>query len=299
MSWLQALTGDTSWTRLLVMALDIFVVFYLIYRVLLIIRGTRAQQMVLGIAILGFAFFIAERLQMTTLSWILNSIISYFIIIIIVLFQQDIRRGLTRLGQVMQSGQSYQLVHVVDEVVSALMQLAKQRTGAIVVFEREAGISAFAEHGKDLDARVSRELVMALFVPSRINALHDGAVVVNKRLRISRAGVLLPLSQQVSLAGDLGTRHRAAIGITEETDAIALVVSEERGEVSLCLKGSIARDLEEEEVRNALSSLFDSEKETKKVEEEAKAAAEIGKAFAGLAGTVDEPSERGTHGKGS
>ena len=276
---------DVSARDVLVTCLDIFIVYYAIYRVLLTIKGTRAAQMVIGIVLIGAGFFVAERLEMTTVSWLLDNFINYFIIIIIVVFQQDIRRGLMRLGQnVVPFGRTHAITHALDEVLAAAEHLAKARMGGIVVFERDAEIGQFIDHGQVIDAAVSQELLVALFVPSRDNELHDGAVVIDKNLRIGYAGAVLPLSRSLQLAKEFGTRHRAALGITEETDAVALVISEERGEVSLCFKGSIARDLETETLRTALQGLFDHEKGTPSLTaEEAHAAAAISKAVAALA----------------
>jgi diadenylate cyclase len=281
--FLENIFDELSVRTVLVTCLDILIVYYVIYRVLLTIKGTRAAQMVIGIVLIGASFFVAERLEMTTVSWLLDSFINYFIIIVIVVFQQDIRRGLMRLGQnVVPFGKTHQLSHALDEVLSAAEQLAKARMGGIVVFEREAELKQFVDHGHAIDARVSRELVVSLFVPSRDNELHDGAVIVDKNLRIARAGVVLPLSRSTALSSKLGTRHRAALGITEETDAVAVVISEERGEISLCFKGNIARDLETETLRRALQDLFD-EESTVEVAQEAQAAADISRAVAALA----------------
>lgn len=276
---------DMSARDVLVTCLDILIVYYVIYRVLLTIKGTRAAQMVIGIVLIGAGFFAAERLHMTTVSWLLDNFITYFIIIIIVVFQQDIRRGLMKLGQnVVPFGRTHALAHALDEVIAAADHLAKARIGGIVVFEREADVADFVDHGEIIDARVSRELLTTLFVPSRDNELHDGAVIIGKNLRIHMAGALLPLSRSLNLAKDFGTRHRAALGISEETDAVVLVISEERGEVSLCFRGNIARDLEMETLRSALQDLFEQEKSSSKLADEAVAAAEISKAMAALAG---------------
>lgn len=283
-----ALFDGLSVRSVLVTLVDIFIVYYVIYRVLLTIKGTRAAQMVIGIVLIGACFFVAERLDMTTVSWLLDNFINYFIIIIIVVFQQDIRRGLMRIGQnVVPFGKTHQLAHALDEVLAAAQHLARARMGGIVVFEREAEIKQFVDAGKIIDSRVSKELLVSLFVPSRDNELHDGAVIINKNLRLERAGVLLPLSRTPKLTQELGTRHRAALGITEETDAVALVISEERGEISLCFKGNIARDLEIDTLRSALQDLFQ-EETTIEVADEAKAAGEISKAMAALADAADK-----------
>ncbi len=269
--------------RALITCLDILIVYYVIYRVLLTIKGTRAAQMVIAIVLLGAASFVAERVDMSIVSWLLDNFFNYFIIIIIVLFQQDIRRALMRIGQnVVPFGRTHQLSHALDEVLSAAQHLARARVGGIVVFEREARLKQFIDAGQDLDAIVSKELLVALFVPSRDNELHDGAVVINRELRIEQAGGVLPLSRSSELGQEYGTRHRAALGITEETDAVALVISEERGEISLCFKGNIARDLDVDVLRERMQLLFDEEANVR-VAGEAEAAASIGRAVAALA----------------
>lgn len=276
-----------------VTCLDIFIVYYIIYRILLTIKGTRAAQMVVGIVLIGASFLVAERLEMTTVSWLLDNFINYFIIIVIVVFQQDIRRGLMRIGQnVVAFGRPQQVAYALDEVIAAAEHLAKARIGGIVVFERDADLKDFIDHGTAIDARVSKELLVALFVPSRDNELHDGAVIINKGLRIRQAGTVLPLSRSKSLSQDLGTRHRAALGITEETDAVAVVISEERGEVSICFRGSIARDLERDTLRAALEGLLSGARPGRSTmtAEEAHAAAEIAKAVSALA---QEPEKLG------
>src|SRR5262249_2906275 len=235
---------------------DILIVYYAIYRVLLLIKGTRAAQMVIGLVLIGAGFFAAHQLELATVSWLLDNFINYFIIIIIVVFQHDIRRGLVRIGQNLFSfGRTYEETHVFEEVIHACEKLARARIGAIIVIEREGDVAEFVDTGKIVDARVSQELLVSLFVPSRDNVLHDGAAVV-KNLRVQQAGALLPLSRNPKLDAELGTRHRAAIGITEETDAVAVVVSEERGEISLCFHGNMARDLDADTLRKALMGLF-------------------------------------------
>ncbi len=272
-------------TRDIVVAcIDILLVYYVIYRVLLTIKGTRAAQMVIGIVLIGGAFFAAERFEMATVSWLLDNFIEYFIIIVIVVFQQDIRRALMRLGQnVSRFGRTQAISHALDEVLAAAEHLAKARMGGIVVFEGELGLDEFIDHGEIVDARISKELLVALFVPSRDNELHDGAVII-RDLRLQRAGAVLPLSRS-EIASEFGTRHRAALGITEETDAVAIVVSEERGEMSLCFKGNVARDLEIRELRTALRRLFDdAPQKSVTVADEADAAVAISKAVAAMAG---------------
>src|SRR3954467_4198516 len=274
---IQRFIESLAWQQVLTTIVDISIVYYLIYRILLTIRGTRAAQMIVGIVLIGAAFFVAVRVDLTTVSWLLDNFISYFIILIIVVFQQDIRRALGRIGQnVMPFGRRQETNQSVDEVVAATAQIARANMGAIIVFERDAALEEFVDDATRIDAALSRHLLVSLFVAAKDNELHDGAVVINKNHRVELARALLPLSRATDLGPEFGTRHRAALGITEDTDAVAVVVSEERGEISLCFKGSIARDLEPVMLRRALVGLFggrDSE-----MAEEAAAAAEVGKA---------------------
>lgn len=284
--FISGLTVQTVATTIV----DVALVYYLIYRLLLTIRGTRAAQMVVGIVLIGAAFFVAERLELSTVSWLLDNFISYFIILIIVVFQQDIRRALGRIGQgVLPFGRKQETTHIVDEVVAACAQLARAKMGGIVVFERDAALEEFVDDATRIDAALSRQLLVSLFVPARDNELHDGAVVIGKNHRIDLARALLPLSRATDLGPEFGTRHRAALGITEDTDAVAVVVSEERGEISLCFKGSIARDLEPVMLRRALIGLFAGGRATEEMTEEAAAAAELGKALAAVGEPRPEP----------
>ncbi len=295
MEALRRLIAGATWRDVLVSLVDVFIVYYAFYRVLLLIKGTRAAQMVIGLVLIAAGFFAAKQLELATVSWLHDNFINYFIIIIIVVFQHDIRRGLMRIGQNLFSfGRTYEETHVFEEVIRACEQLAKVRIGAIIVFEREGDMTEFVDTGQIVDARVSKELLVSLFVPSRDNVLHDGAAIV-KNLRVQQAGAVLPLSPNPSLDPAMGTRHRAAIGITEETDAVAVVVSEERGEISLCFHGNIARDLDAATLRKALLGLFYKAKGKKRgrVADEAKAAAAAAAAVAALAQqptVIPEPS---------
>jgi diadenylate cyclase len=289
MDVLHRLVAGLTWRDTLIAALDILIVYYAIYRVLLLIKGTRAAQMVIGLVLIGASFFAAKQFDLATVSWLLDNFINYFIIIIIVVFQHDIRRGLMHMGQNLFSfGRTYEETHVFEEIIHAVEHLARARIGALIVLEREAELSEFADTGRVIDARVSKELLVSLFVPSRDNELHDGAVIL-KHLRVQQAGAVLPLSANPRLDKALGTRHRAAIGITEETDAVSLVVSEERGEISLCFNGNIARDLDAATLRKALLGLFYRERrKNRRVAEEATAAAAAAQAMAALAQSTPE-----------
>jgi uncharacterized protein (TIGR00159 family) len=236
--------------------IDVAIVYYIIYRALLLIRGTRAAQMLIGLILIGAGFFLAKKFELMTVSWLLDNFVSYGILIVIVVFQADIRRGLVRIGRNLFSPSRTLEGHVLDEVAAACAQMARGHIGALLVLERDAEVSEFIEHGVEIDARVSRELLASLFVPSRDNLMHDGAVLI-RNLRVSRAGCVLPLSKSANLDAQLGTRHRAALGLTEETDAVVIVVSEERGTIAVCSQGAWTPDLPPEGLRAALAELFE------------------------------------------
>lgn len=249
--------------KVVVDVFDILLVAYLFYRVLLLIRGTRAMQMGIGIVLVFFVYTVARNVGLITLFTILDGLLTYVVLIIIVLFQNDIRRALMRVGSrpFFRRGQSARESQVIEEVVKASQALAQKRIGALIVFERDASLDEFIEHGTKLDAQVSKELLYSIFVPSYENPMHDGAVLIRDG-RLHEAGVFLPLTESKKVDRSLGTRHRAAIGISEETDCVVLVVSEERGSASLCFNGNIIRDLDTNMLRQALVGLF--EKRAKK-----------------------------------
>jgi uncharacterized protein (TIGR00159 family) len=265
MNSLHGLIGRITLSEALFALLDIFCVYYLIFRALLLIKGTRAAQILIGLVFVGAGFFAAKLLELTTLTWLLDNLINYSIIFIIVIFQHDIRRGLMRVGaNLFASGRVYEQTEVFEEIVRAAERLATARIGALIVLERDADLVDYLnEAGEPIEAKVTEDLLVALFLPDRENKLHDGAVII-KNLRVAQAGAVLPLSGNAKLDKALGTRHRAAIGITEETDAVVVVVSEERGTISLCFGGNIARDLDGATLRKALLGLFQKEKKLRR-----------------------------------
>jgi uncharacterized protein (TIGR00159 family) len=245
---------------LLTTSADVLIVFYVVYRILKLVRGTRAAQTMVGMAVLGGLFFLAKKLDLFAVSWLFEKLIDYFIIFFVVIFQQDLRRALMQVGQNLFMRRQYEETYVIEEVVQAAVELAKQRIGALIAIERDADLSEhLGEVGVELDARVTKELLLTLFLPEPLNHMHDGAVII-RNLRVQQAGAVLPLSANAKLDKQFGTRHRAAIGITEETDAVVVVVSEERGAVSLCFNGNIARDLDAATLRKALLGLFQKKK---------------------------------------
>ncbi len=230
---------------------DIALVSFLIYKLLLLIRGSRALHMVVGTVVLVFAFFASRWLQLETLNWILRNSLAYIGIAVIVLYQAELRKALANLGRaplfrfLNQPGTS----ETIDEVVFAASTLARRKMGAIIVIERDIGLRSYIEGGIVLDAVLTYDLLLSIFNPN--TPLHDGAVIVQSN-RAAAAACFLPLTINPQLSRELGTRHRAAIGISEDTDAVAVVVSEETGTVSFVEDGRIERNLNPEELRKRL-----------------------------------------------
>jgi uncharacterized protein (TIGR00159 family) len=236
---------------------DVLLVATILYALLLLLRGTRAMQIGVGIVLVFVVYQSAKRLGLVTLYTMLDTLLTSLVLIVVVIFQQDIRRALQRFGRgpFFASGGVAMDQVVIDDAVRAATSLAQKRIGALVVFEREGLLDEFIEAGTVLDAGVSKELLYSIFIPSHENPLHDGAVIIREG-RIWQAGAFLPLTASTKLDRNLGTRHRAAIGISEETDAVVIVVSEERGEVSLCFNGNIVRNLDAALLRKVLLGLF-------------------------------------------
>ncbi len=240
-------------------ALDIFIVYYVLYRALLVLRGTRAMQVGVGLGMVFVLYIVAQLLQLVTVLSILSALISSIILVIVVVFQNDIRRGLMRVGSRAWFGSlsKAQETKVIDEVVDAATDLARHRIGAIITFEQDANLDEFVgvHKGHIVDAAVSAELLVSLFIPEGMNKLHDGAVII-RNLRIAKAGVFFPMPEGRIVDESFGSRHRAALGITEETDAVVVVVSEERGTISFCFNGNIASNLDGPKLRAMLEAIF-------------------------------------------
>ncbi|MCK4501840.1 MAG: diadenylate cyclase CdaA [Desulfuromonadales bacterium] len=236
--------------------LDIVIVAFIIYRIILLIRGTRAVQMLLGLAVI-FAVYVASRVgDLHTLNWFLSNFLSSIILVIIVIFQNDIRRALVHVGRnPFFGGLSMNDESVaIDELVKACGILGGRKIGALIVVERENGINDILESGTVIDARITCELIRSIFMPS--SPIHDGALVVQQG-RLSKAGCFLPLSRGLDLTKDLGTRHRAALGLTELADAVAIVVSEETGNISVAVNGGMTRNLDATSLKKVLGRLLE------------------------------------------
>jgi uncharacterized protein (TIGR00159 family) len=234
--------------------LDIAVVFFGIYWLLLLIKGTRAIQILIGLVALIAARLVSDLTGLMTVSWILDNFLASAVLIIIVLFQADIRRALARVGRgVFPRLSARQESQILEEVVRAAQTLSQKRVGALIVLERETHLDDLIEVGSGVDAVVSQELLTALFLP--YSPLHDGAVVIQEG-RIAHAGCILPLTLRTDLPDGVGTRHRAAVGLTEESDAVVVVVSEETSTISVVHGGELIRDLDAPKLRGVLTDLL-------------------------------------------
>src|SRR6266704_873282 len=244
----------TSWTQGAWVALDILLVALLIYQVLVMISGTRAVPMLVGLVVVAITFYLARVGELTTLNWVVSNVLPYLVFALIVVFQSEIRHVLTDLGRRLTFlGGSSADSDSYDDIVLAANLFSQHQTGALIVIEREIGLRTHIESGVPLDARLSYDLLATIFRPSA--PLHDGAVIVQKD-RIAAAACFLPLSMNPVLSTQLGTRHRAGIGITEETDAIAVIVSEETGSMSVAVAGTIDRDLTAEQLRERMGKVL-------------------------------------------
>jgi len=234
---------------------DIAIVSVLIYWIIILIKGTRAVQMIFGLALIIVAFIISRKGELLTLHWILNTFLSSIILVIIVIFQHDIRRALTTFGKnpFFTGVDLAEESHVFEELIMASASLASKKIGALIVLERKTGLGEYIEGGIDLEARISKELIESIFHPP--SPLHDGAMIIRGG-KIAAAGCLLPISMDSQTRTDMGTRHRAAIGLTRETDAVAIVISEETGTISLALDGKITRNLDTTALRKILERLL-------------------------------------------
>ena len=236
-------------------ALDILIIAMLIYYMLKLLRGTRAMQMLIAILLLIVLYEGARRAQFEMVEWLLDTLLPYVAIALIVLFQPEIRRALDRFGRNLSLARfsSSSPSSAFDDVVLAAGYFSQNRIGALIAFEREVGVRTYIESGIPLDANLSYDLLLAIFRPG--SPMHDGAVMV-QGARIAAAACFLPLTLNPLTSNQLGTRHRAAIGVTEESDAVAVVVSEQTGAISLAVSGTIELGLTVEQLADRLSSLF-------------------------------------------
>ncbi|QGP91473.1 Cyclic di-AMP synthase CdaA [Neomoorella glycerini] len=239
--------------------LDISIVAFVIYKFIMLIRGTRAVQLIKGLVVLVVASVIAERLHLTTINWLLSQLRLVIVVALPVVFQPELRRALEQLGRGKFFARPLTVLgaedmeKLINELVRAAQVLAKNRTGALIVVERETGLNDYIETGIRVDGVVSAELLINIFVP--LTPFHDGAAIIRGD-RVVAAGCFLPLSESPYLSKQLGTRHRAALGISEISDAVVLVVSEETGAVSVAEGGKLTRFLDEKNLKELLQSLL-------------------------------------------
>jgi diadenylate cyclase len=257
MTWLTELLQRppvTFWD-----VIDIMIVSIVVYEVLKLIRGTHAVQMAMGIAFLVGLFYISRGFQLETLNWLIRNVVGYVVFAAIVLMQADIRRALVHIGRApffrlfRRLDRTVSDDDTVEELVVATTTLAGKRTGALIVIERSIGLRNYIESGIPVDAQLTYDLLVSIFQPT--SPLHDGAVIVQND-RVAAAACFLPLTVNPRLSRELGSRHRAAIGVTEENDAIAIVVSEETGVISLVMNGDVERSLDPDQLRTRLASLI-------------------------------------------
>lgn len=242
-------TALTMWD-----VIDILIVAVVIYESLKLIRGTRTMQMAFGSALIVGLYFASLAAPLQTVNWLIRNMIGYLVFALIVLFQNDIRRALAHVGRtpfLRAFSRAENDDESIEEIVTAAQQLAERRTGALIVIEREIGLRNYVESGIPLDAMITHDLLVSVFQTS--GPLHDGAVIIQEN-RIAAAACFLPLTVNPAVGTDLGTRHRAAIGLTEENDAVAVVVSEETGRISLVADGQITRGLSAETLRARLNT---------------------------------------------
>jgi diadenylate cyclase len=236
---------------------DVTLMSIIVYRLLLLIKGTKAAHMLMGLGVLLLASLLSAYFEIYTVDWLIQSFWAQIVIAIIILFQPEIRRALAQMGEtkLFRTLTSAEELKSLEEIVRATIALANRNIGAIIAIERDTSLKDFVEVGTQLDAKVSKELLLSLFHPT--SPIHDGAVVI-KGNRIVAAGCFLPITMSPDISKNLGTRHRAALGLSEETDAVVLIVSEETGTVSMALNGKLETHLDMGTLRDMLTDMFTS-----------------------------------------
>ena len=239
-----------SWRELL----DIGLVAFIFYRVILLVRGTRAVSVIYGLVLLLVVYYLSGEFGLFTLNWLLANFLGSIFLVVIILFQRDVRKALSQVGAGGLWRRSKAGEDVVNQLASALLSMAQKRVGALVVIEKNVPLGDVVDRGVKLSARISRDLLLTIFFPD--SPLHDGAVIISGD-EILAAGCILPLAVGVERAQNLGTRHRAALGITEETDAVAVVVSEESGRISVAAGGEMTASLDEVRLKRVLKRAWE------------------------------------------
>ncbi|MBI3019568.1 MAG: TIGR00159 family protein [Deltaproteobacteria bacterium] len=235
---------------------DFVIIYYLIYRIFLLIKGTRAIQILTGFGIVIVVFLLSKNLGFYTLYVLLKELLSPLVLIVIIIFQDDIRRALAHVGKNPFFSVQGKIpdVQIIDTVLKAAYSMAEKRIGAIIALERETGLRNFIEEGIKLDANVDSDLLVSIFLP--YGPIHDGAVIIQEG-RITAAGCFLPQTQTPNLPKQYGSRHRAALGLSEQTDALVIVVSEETSEVSLIVEGKVRKGMDQKTMLYAILGLLE------------------------------------------
>ncbi len=238
---------------------DIVLMSIILYRLLLIIKGTRAAQMLIGLGVLLFASLLSRYLELYTVDWLIQSFWAQIVIAIIIIFQPEIRRALAQMGetQFLQTLISAEELKSLEEIIKATVALSNRKIGALIAIERDTSLKDFVEMGTPLDAKVSKEVLLSIFHPT--SPIHDGAVVI-KGNRIVAAGCFLPITMNPEVSRSLGTRHRSGLGLTEETDSVVIIVSEETGVISMAINGKLETHLDMGTLRDVLTDLFTAKK---------------------------------------
>ncbi len=239
--------------------IDIAIIAFLIYQLVSLTRQTRAVQVLRGLAIIIVASYVSRLVGLTSLNWLLQSILNNGVIALLILFQPEIRKALEQIGRstkIDRSAESDDSERVVEEITSCLLRLSRRRVGALIVFEQRTGLKDVTETGTAIDSAISAPLLENIFEPN--TPLHDGAVII-RGTRVAAAACVLSLSDSSAISRDLGTRHRAALGISENTDAVVLVVSEETGVISMAKGGKLTRHLDAEALRKQLREMYHEE----------------------------------------
>jgi diadenylate cyclase len=237
---------------------DILVVALLIYQLFLFIKGTQAVQIIIGLVVIFLAFLVARQVELLTLNWILSSFLSSIILVIIILFKSEIRRVLAQVGRSPFVKTTAETLQIIEEVIKAAVYLSSHSTGALIILERQTGLGDFIQTGTILESRTTWELLVSIFHPQ--SPLHDGAVIVRNN-QIAAAGCYLPLSRSAKVSRSFGSRHRAALGLSERADAAVVVVSEETGRISVAINGRFTRGLDSVTLKRVLQTLFAEEKD--------------------------------------
>lgn len=246
--------ADLTWQESIKDIIDILIVSYIIYKALNMVRGTRAVQLLKGILILVLIWGVSTWFDLYTLKWLMNQMFTWSVLAVFIIFQPELRRGLEQLGRGRFFGgriaeNDEEVSKLIGEVIKAVNYLARRKIGALIVFEKETGLNEYTESGIPMRSMVSSELLINIFIPN--TPLHDGALIIQGN-QIAAAACYLPLSENPFISKELGTRHRAAIGISEVTDALSVVVSEETGQISLAINGQVVRDIKEESLISKL-----------------------------------------------